>query len=153
MNNSLSFITQLQNIERQKQLLIEKENRLLTPLLTDLSDVQLVYGIFNKLMEQQPPHRLINKVEIRKKFMFVAICFFAPRTMAGHRLPHGFRAELTRVMNVYSSFVSNNIENVLFQFRNVATYRKELLYLYSEIENMLIISGKLDTLARKSVDS
>ena len=149
--NDLTLITQLQTLQRQKQQLAADEASLLTPLLTDFSDIQSVYELFKTIMASRNPEQKADQVMQRKKFIFIALCFFAPGTLAGYRLPHGFRAALAKVLDTYPTFISDNIENVIFQYQKIKAFREELQYLYSEIAKQLERLGKIDTLPQKSI--
>lgn len=138
----MNFIAQLIQIRRQKQELAHKEAELTAPLLVNLEDVALVYQLFKRQMEAKEPRSLTESTHQRKKFIFVVLALFAPATLVGDRIPHGLRARIAQVTNINPSFISNNLENVLFQYQHFTDYRQELLYLCKEIANQLEISQK-----------
>jgi hypothetical protein len=142
MTKDFSSIMELKAIKEQQAKLSELENRLATPALHDFTQIAQLYECFKDILAERdfPPN--IESVIQRKKFLFIVLFLFAPRVLAGGRLPNGIRAELARVFpNVAPCVISNNIADVLFIYQQYKDFRQDIEYLYAEIVNRLRDQG------------
>ena len=91
------------------------------PILKDLKDLETVYRVFLRCASKQP-----GNIE-REQFLFIAQVLFCPAHLFGGKFPNGFRRELSQIMGVYPTVISDLCKRSLFRFE---------LYYKQEIENL-----------------
>lgn len=141
MTGEFSVISELKTIREQKSRLSEREEELSTPLLDDLGLIQQLYDWFKEILTSSDFPPRFDSVHQRKKFIFIILFLYSPSTLAGGRVSNKIREELARVVSCHPSYISHNIENVLFEFQQYRDYRKDIDYLYTEIVNRLKVKG------------
>lgn len=144
MVKEFSAVSELKSIREQKSRLSEREQELSKPLLSDISLVSVIYEWFKELLEKQDFPPRIDSPYQRKKFIFIILFLFSPSTLAGGRVPNKIREELSKVVSCYPSYISHNIENVLFTFKQYKEFRQDIDYFYTEILNRLKIKGLIN---------
>lgn len=144
MVKEFSAVAELKSIREQKSRLSEREQELAKPLLSDLALVPVIYEWFKEILANQDFCPRIDSPHQRKKFIFIILFLFSPSTLAGGRVPNKIREELSKVVCCYPSYISHNIENVLFMFQQYKDFRQEIDYLYTEIINRLKVKGLIN---------
>lgn len=141
MVKEFSAVSELKSIREQKSILSEREQELVKPLLSDLSLVSVLYDWFKDILESMgfPPR--VDSPHQRKKFIFIILFLYSPSTLAGGRVSNKIREELSKVVSCYPSYISHNIENVLFLFQQYKDFRQDIDYIYTEIVNRLKVKG------------
>lgn len=144
MVKEFSTISELKSIREQKSRLSERENELSEPKLTDIKLIAVVYELFNKILSEMDFVPRIDSPHQRKKFIFIILFLYSPGTLAGGRVSSKIREELANVMLCHPSYISHNIENVLFLFHQYKDFRQDISYLYTEILNRLRFKGLIN---------
>lgn len=90
------------------------------PILKDLKDLETVYQVFCDADKQ------LGNIE-REQFLFIAQVLFCPAHLFGGKFPNGFRRELSRILGVYPSIISDLCKRSLLRYE---------LYYKQEIENL-----------------
>lgn len=145
MELDFNKIIRLKKIRIEKSELSEEENALTSPILKDKSLIGEVYKIFVELLNERgcPPN--IDSVTQRKKFIFIILYLFSPSTLAGGKTVYGIRGEMAKVIGIQSECtISNNCEDVVFQYQNYADFSGDIEYLYTEILNRLKFKGLIN---------
>ncbi len=91
------------------------------PILKDLKDLETVYQVFLRCVGKQ-----LGSIE-REQFLFIAQVLFCPAHLFGGKFPNGFRRELSQIMGVYPSIISDLCKRSLLRYE---------LYYKQEIENL-----------------
>lgn len=145
MVKEFSTISELKTIREQKSRLSERESELSAPILADLNLIKELYSWFCEINgERDCPGRNAS-VHQRKKFIFIVLFLYAPSVLAGGRMPIGLRdciAEATGISDV--TFISHNVETVVFMYQHDKHFRQGIDYLYSEIINRLKFKGLIN---------
>lgn len=144
MVQEFSTISELKFIREQKSILSEREQELSEPKLVDLTLIPMIYELFNEVLNEKDFSPRIDSPHQRKKFIFIILFLYSPSTLAGGRVSSKIREELANVAACHPSYISHNIENVLFQFQQYKDFRKDIDYLYTEILNRLKIKGLIN---------
>lgn len=142
----LTEIVELESIKEQKQKLVEREMLLSYPRLSDTDLISVIYEWFNELKENSKPAGRNSIVHQKKQFLFIALYLFSPGVLAGNRLPTGLRNKIAKAMCLSDvSFISHNIDKVVFMHKNYKDFRNEVACVYEQILERLrtenLISG------------
>lgn len=141
MVQEFSIISELKSLREQKSRLSERENELSAPVLTDLGLIPVIYNWFKEILENMDLPPRADSPYQRKKFIFIILFLYSPSALAGGRVSNKIREELSKVVSCYPSYISHNIENVLFLFQQYREFRQDMDYIYTEIINRLKIKG------------
>lgn len=139
-----SEISELKSIREQKSRLSEREAELSVPVLTDLSLIPIIYEWFNEIQEGRDCAPRRDSVHLRKKFIFIILDMYSPSTLAGGRVSSKIREVLSSTVYCNPSYISHNIENVLFLFQQYKEFRRDIEYIYTEIVNRLKVKGLIN---------
>ncbi|MDR2968295.1 MAG: hypothetical protein LBV32_01670 [Tannerellaceae bacterium] len=120
-------IEEMQAIRIQKSELEKKETILSTPLLTDFTLIDLLYGWFKEgLADGNCPHPS-GCVTQRKKFLFLILYFYSPASLAGGKMRNGLRDKLAQVLEMHSrTTISDNCADVVFFYNRYKYFRNEV---------------------------
>ena len=142
MELDFSKIERLKKIRSEKSELSSEENALASPFLEDKRLIREIYRIFVEILSERtcPPNP--DSVTQRKKFIFIVIYLFSPSTLAGGRMKHGLREEMSRVMDIRSAgIISKDCEDVVFLFRHYKDFSYDIRNIYAEIMSRLKAKG------------
>lgn len=145
MVQEFSAVSELKSIREQKSRLSERENELSAPALIDLEIIPVIYEWFCEIQGERDCPGRNESVHLRKKFIFIVLFLFAPSVLAGGRMPVGLRDAIAEAINLRDiTFISHNVETVVFMYQNYKDFRKDIDYLYTEIINRLKIKGLIN---------
>lgn len=145
MELNFDRIIRLKKIRIEKSELSEEENIISTPLLSDKSLIYEIYKIFAEVLSERDCPPRIESVAQRKKFIFIILYLFSPSKLAGGKIIHGIREEMQKVLNIHSnSTISDNCDNVVFEYQNYPDFSRDIEYLYTEILNRLKFKGLIN---------
>lgn len=144
MVKEFSSVSELKSIREQKSRLSERERELSEPILHDYSLIEEIYGWFKEILSNLDMPPCIDSPTQRKKFIFIILFLYSPSTLAGGRISSKIREELSKVTSCHPSYISHNIESVLFLFQKYKDFRQDIEHLYIEILNRLKIKGLLN---------
>lgn len=134
MEREFSTISELKNIREQKSRLSERESELASPQLSDLNLIPEIYKWFCEINNAGLFAKRNESSHQRKKFIFIILFLYAPSVLAGGRMPIGLRDIIAEACGVTDlSFISHNVDTVVFMFQNYKDFRKDIDYLYTEI--------------------
>lgn len=130
MGIDFSKIESLKAIRIAKSELSRRETEMSKPLLTDLGQIKTVYDIFSSLIKGKRDNRVVQ----RKKFIFIAMYLFSPISLVGNKTQKGVREEIGKVLEMRSkSTISNNLSDMVFQYKTYAAFRSDIDILFGEI--------------------
>lgn len=145
MVQEFSIISELKTIREQKSRLSEIEQELSVPLLNDLSHILIIYEWFCDIQGNRNLPGRNENVHIRKKFIFLILFIYSPSTLAGGRMPVGLRDAIAETLGLKDiTFISHNVETVVFMYQNYRDFRRDIEYLYTEIINRLKLKGLIN---------
>ena len=125
-----SEIAEIKSIREQKSKLSEREAELTTPILTDLNQISVLYGWFRELLSDQACPGRVEGAHQRKKFIFIVLFLFAP----SGRMPNGLRDKIAEAIDLKDiTFISHNIETIVFLHQNDKYFRRDIEWMYGEI--------------------
>lgn len=135
------FIKKMQSIRIAKKELIKKEKELSTPILSDISLIGKVYDIFRSIVKSEQA----NRVEQRREFIFVSVCLFSPRTLAGDKIKPCMREEIGKVLEMRSkSRISSNLAEILLMYKVSEKFSEKMDRLVSEVMDQLKVKGLIE---------
>ena len=115
------------------------------PTLTDKSLIPVIYEMFREILSEQDFAPMPESPHQRKKFVFVILFLYSPKTLAGYPSPKGLRDAIAKAIGLHDvTFISNNIETVAFLSQNDKYFKKDIEYLYTEIINRLKFKGLIN---------
>ena len=144
MVKEFSVVSELKTIREQKSRLSEREQELSSPVLYDISLIPTLYEWFKEMLSEMDFPPIVDSPHQRKKFIFIVLFLYSPNALAGGRVSKNIREELSNVVSCHPSYVSHNIENVLFLFHQYKGFREDIEYLYTEIINRLKFKGLIN---------
>lgn len=145
MIKEFSVVSELKSIREQKSRLSERENELSTPIVVDLTVIPVIYKCFCEIQGNKNCPGRNESAHLRKKFIFIILFLYAPSVLAGGRMPNGLRDEIAEAINLKDiTFISHNVEAVVFMYNNYKDFRKDIEYLYIEIINRLKVKGLIN---------
>ena len=104
---NLEEIKELRELRKEKANLIQKEKKLTEPVLHDLSLIPKIYEWFSEFMDKKNCKVAHENVIQRKKFLFVIISLYCPKSLTGAKMPNGIRNVLNGIFNYkYASQIS-----------------------------------------------
>lgn len=129
-----SKIAEIKSIREQISKLLEREAELTTPILTDLNQISVLYVWFRELLSDQACPGRVESAHQRKKFIFIVLFLFAPSVLAGGRMPNGLRDKIAEAIDLKDiTFISHNIETIVFLHQNDKYFRRDIEWMYGEI--------------------
>ncbi|CUQ22977.1 hypothetical protein [Bacteroides thetaiotaomicron] len=145
MVNDFSIIEQIKLVKEKKEKLSRIEQNLSSPILTDKSLIPEVYELFKRVLSEQDFSPMPESPHQRKKFVFVILFLYSPKTLAGYHSPRGLRDAIAKAIGLRDvTFISNNIETVAFLSQNDKYFKEDIEYLYTEIITRLKIKGLIN---------
>jgi hypothetical protein len=145
MVNDFSIIEQIKLVKEKKEKLSRIEQNLSSPILTDKSLIPEIYELFKRVLSEQDFSPMPESPHQRKKFVFVILFLYSPKTLAGYHSPRGLRDAIAKAIGLRDvTFISNNIETVAFLFQNDKYFKEDIEYLYTEIITRLKIKGLIN---------
>lgn len=142
MELDFNKITRLEKIRVEKSELSREENALISPVLKDNRLVRVVHGIFTGILNERGSPPGVDSVLTRKKFIFIILYLFSPGTLAGGKIKAGLREEMSRVLGIQSkTVISNNLDDIMFLYRNYKDFREDTGHLYTGILERLKARG------------
>lgn len=127
MQMMIHKIEEIQTIRARKSELEKQETVLSAPILSDFSQIDLIYAWFKENQGERncPPN--MDSVMQRKKFLFIILYFFSPATLAGGKMRKGLRAKLAEVLQLHSrTTISDNCADVVFLYNRYKYFKKEV---------------------------
>lgn len=124
------MITKLCSIKEEKRRLESEERRLSTPIIQDVKRVGAVYKYCVEAHKELFPDLSCDKPFVRRRFLFVILFLFSPKTLAGGKMGHGLRAEIAKVMGIESSNISHYHSNILFFYNVYSDFRDDVNNLF-----------------------
>ena len=145
MVNDFSIIEQIKLVKEKKEKLSRIEQNLSSPILTDKSLIPEIYELFKRVLSEQDFSPMPESPHQRKKFVFVILFLYSPKTLAGYHSPRGLRDAIAKAIGLHDvTFISNNIETVAFLSQNDKYFKEDIEYLYTEIITRLKIKGLIN---------
>ena len=145
MVNDFSIIEQIKLVKEKKEKLSRIEQNLSSPILTDKSLIPEIYELFKRVLSEQGFSPMPESPHQRKKFVFVILFLYSPKTLAGYHSPRGLRDAIAKAIGLRDvTFISNNIETVAFLSQNDKYFKEDIEYLYTEIITRLKIKGLIN---------
>ena len=132
MRASIDLIEELTFIKQKKASIIQQEQELSKPILTDYSQVGRIYDWFKNL----PEDLLLTRQDSvhKRQFLFIIILLFSPSFLVGDKLKRGLRNELTKVFGFRSpSAVSNLGADVLCWYKSYQGFREKTNKIYQKL--------------------
>lgn len=145
MVNDFSIIEQIKLVKEKKEKLSRIEQNLSSPILTDKSLIPEIYELFKRVLSEQDFSPMPESPHQRKKFVFVILFLYSPKTLAGYHSPRRLRDAIAKAIGLRDvTFISNNIETVAFLSQNDKYFKEDIEYLYTEIITRLKIKGLIN---------
>ena len=137
-----SKIAEIKSIREQKSRLSEREKELTEPTLTDLDMIGQLWEWFREIISDRDCPGRVESAYQRKKFIFIVLFLFAPSVLAGGRMPNGLRDKIAEAIDLKDiTFISHNIETIVFLRQKDKYFRRDIEYIYTEIVDRLKVEG------------
>ena len=133
-----SEISELKSIREQKSRISERERELSAPILQDVELIKTIWAWFREIQDERDCPSRSGGTQQRKMFIFIILFLYSPSVLAGGRIPNGLRESIAMAIDWKDrTFISHNIESVVFLYQNYKDFRSDIDYLYIEIESRL----------------
>ena len=129
----LDKIVELRKLRAEKETVARRASELEQPVLTDLSLVPTLYGWFREILAGMPRPPGQDSVGQRRKFLFVVIMLYSPKTFCGEVTRAGLCGELSKIFSLTHATVSRNISDMVFFYENYRDYADSAEEIYREI--------------------
>lgn len=131
------MIKRLCEIRKELVLLEREAEALSSPIISDLNQVEEIYGYCVEAHGILFPNVPLDKPVARRRVLFVVLFLFSPKTLAGTKMSRGLRAEVSKIMGVEPSNVSHYHSNLLFFYNVYEDFRSEVNKLSAIVYNKL----------------
>lgn len=137
MIQDFAIISELKSVREERIRLSAKEQELSEPMLDDYSLVGEIYEWFQEILSERTlPPRADSPLQ-RKKFIFIILFLYSPKTLAGDKMRIGLRDKIAEVTGCTRTLISHNCEDVSFFYQQYKCHREDIDFLYVEIMNRL----------------
>ena len=137
MIQDFAIISELKSVREERVRLSAKEQELSEPMLDDYSLVGEIYEWFQEILSERAlPPRADSPLQ-RKKFIFIILFLYSPKTLAGDKMRIGLRDKIAEVTGCTRTLISHNCEDVSFFYQQYKCHREDIDFLYVEIMNRL----------------
>lgn len=144
MDTPFTVIAELETIREHKSQLQERESQLTKPLLTNWALMPEIYAWFKDILGRKEPEPFVDSPTQRRKIIFIYLYLYAPAVLVGEKIPSGLRETMARAIQLKDvTFISHNINHVVFHYQNYKDFRSEMNDIYQEITQRLVLSGQL----------
>lgn len=145
MIQDFMIISELKSLREQQSKLSQKELELSLPIVADFDRIPQIYEWFCQLQADKPCPGRNGSVHQRKQFLFIILFLCSPVVLAGGRMPFGLRDAIAHAIGLKDiTFISHNIETVVFMHQNYRCFREEVEPVYTEILRRLRDEGMLE---------
>lgn len=124
----IELIHTLEKLRRDKAAICDLEDRLASPLLTDLNKMDEVYSTYREVGTA------------RNTFILISVRLFSPRSLAGSILGAGVRNKMAAVLGCEPTVVSHAFKNLVFHYKKYKTFRREVDQAYGYVCEKMNIS-------------
>jgi hypothetical protein len=132
-------IIQMESLQKRKRQILEEEEKLMRPTLTDKSLIGNIYDMFLVYMrELHPKVKDMNNTIQRSKFIFLILFLYSPKKLFGRNMKNGgLRDKIAAVTGCDRTHISHNCKNVLMYYRIYSEFHKDVDWLYGRIVERL----------------
>lgn len=123
MNNLYELIVSLEELERERMAVLEKEARITKPVISDLERMDEVYEAFREIRPDK---------DARSIFLLIAVRLFCPKAIVKN-MGHGVRRKVANVLKCKPTVVSHAYENLVFHYKQYQGFRKEVDEVYGRL--------------------
>lgn len=145
MELNYSKIEDLKEVKCLKNRILQKEKTLSSPLIRDLSIVQIIYQIFTNELQKMGLTPNVMNVMQRKKFIFIILYLFSPAVLVGVKMKSGLRDAISNAVQVKSrSVISDNCSDVVFLYNHYQEFREDIKRLFNAVVKGLKEKGLIN---------
>lgn len=118
-NNMFEKLSKIQELNRQKEILLIEERNATQPALTDFTIIPQLYEWFQDAQVES----IESEVTKRRQFLFIVLYLYSPKSL----LPDGLRGTLVNVLNsVHKSSISNDVHYLYLFYKQYGKFRKNV---------------------------
>lgn len=136
-----SSIFELITIREQKSRLTAREEELMSPILTDMGLVPVIFRWYCGIMGNSGVPERRKAAEFRQKFIFIILFLYSPSTLAGGKMKIGLRDKITEVTGGTGTLISHCYTDLMFRYQMYKGYREEIDSIYKAITGLLRENG------------
>lgn len=128
-NTIVTGVKELSRIYDNMDDLEKKEEVFSEPLYTDLSKIDAMYDVFRSVYCKSK-----MTVYDRKKFLFVVVLLYCPKTLAGKKMKSGLREKMADVLNIKArTALSDNVKDLVKIYDSDSDFKKDVSRAYKFI--------------------
>lgn len=117
-------VESIKSIRSEKSKLSAMESELTEPFIDDLTQIESIYGVFQKYMSD---NKLEDTTMNRQKFIFVVLYLYSVGTLAGGKMKVGVRDMIAKVTGCSQTLISHNCSNVDFLYTHYKDFKDGVL--------------------------
>ncbi|OUP37284.1 hypothetical protein [Bacteroides sp. An19] len=136
-----SSIFELITIREQKSRLTAREEELMSPILTDMELVPVIFRWYCGIVGNSGVPERRKAAEFRQKFIFIILFLYSPSTLAGGKMKIGLRDKITEVTGGTGTLISHSYTDLMFRYQMYKGYREEIDSIYKAITGLLRENG------------
>lgn len=128
---SIGRINAIKRVKAEIASVRESMNELGAPILTDWALLSDLYKLFNESFSNR---HVYSGVDHRRKFIFVALYLYCPASLAGERMPMGFRKALADTLGLNATTtISDNSTGLIVMYRSYPDFRRDVNLFYEKV--------------------
>lgn len=127
----------LRSIKDERTKLDDEEKMLSNPALSDYDDIPKIFDYCHEAYEQLHPRTRVRASEIRRKYLFVILFLYSPKTLAGGKMSSGLRTKIAEALGVEPTNISHYHSDIWFYYTVYSDFREDVNQLFSIVfENL-----------------
>lgn len=128
---SIGRINAIKRVKAEIASVRESMNELGAPILTDWALLSDLYKLFNESFSNC---HVYSGVDHRRKFIFVALYLYCLPSLAGERMPMGFRKALADTLGLNATTtISDNSAGLIVMYRSYPDFRRDVDLFYEKV--------------------
>ena len=121
-------------IEAHRKLYRSSEKEMQYRTLSDYGLIGKLYSFFCNKLNEIHPGIDVREVQNRRKFLFIVLALYSPKTFAGVRMKMGLRNKLAQVLGCSEADITYYCRNLTFHYRLYPGFRSDIDKVYEELK-------------------
>lgn len=126
------WINEIDNFQHCCEILKQKEENVLSPVLTDRGKIHLILDWILDIC-QDNPHVVLQPFRPTDYYLLICSLLYSPKVFAGEFMERGLRQQFARQLGVSNSHISNSIRKIREWYRYYIDFKQSADYLFIEI--------------------
>lgn len=131
-------IRRIIEISELKERIGTIELEVLTPKLSDVSHIPMLYEWICEFAESMPDYPKIGTPDANRRALFCFLALYSPRSFTGSDSAiRGLRKEISKLFDLSACHISNLSKDLAFQHKHYSAFRNDVDTLLKNIQNRI----------------